>query len=68
MSEITQWNGKELRIMDRITDEKYGCILDAYYDHEKVYIIGDKIVEDQSIIDELDDKYGIPVAQRNIVF
>lgn len=61
-----EWNGKKLKIMDEIMDEKYGRIWDAYYDHKKVYIVEGKIVEEQAIIDELDNKYGRPVSERDI--
>lgn len=63
---IIEWNSKKLKIMDEIIDEKYGRIWNAYYDHEKVYVIEGKIIENQQIIDELDNKYGMPVSKRDI--
>lgn len=63
---IIEWNGKKLKIMDEFVDEKYGRVWNAYYDHKKVYIVEGKIVEEQSVIDELDNKYGRPVSERDI--
>ncbi len=64
----TKWNGKKLRIMQEIRDQKYGKIWEAYLNGAKVYIInGGDVVDDTSIIDELDNAYGIPVRERNIV-
>ena len=62
------WNGKKLKVMEEIVDEKYGRVWWAYLDYVKVYVVEGKIVEEQSIIDELDNKYGRPVAERDIVF
>ena len=65
------WGGKRLRIFRVIQDEDYGEIWDSYLDHQKVYILnGDtlQIVEDQSAIDELDNRYGIPVCERGLDF
>lgn len=64
----TELNGKQLKIMEEINDEKYGRVWNAFYDHRKVYIVEGKIIESQEIIDELDNKYGVPVELRNIVF
>ena len=61
-----EWNGKKLKIMEEIIDEKYGRIWNTYYEHKKVYIIEGKIVEDKSIIDELEDKYGRPASERGV--
>ena len=65
------WGGKRLRIFRVIQDEDYGEIWDSYLDHCKVYILnGDtlEVVEDQATIDELDNRYGIPVNERGIDF
>lgn len=59
-----KWLDKELKIMEEIVDEKYGRIWKGYYDHKKVYMIEGKIVEEQQIIDELDNKYGTPVSMK----
>lgn len=64
---IIEMNGKRLKIMDEIIDEKYGRIWDAYYEDENVYIVEGKIIKEQAIIDELDNKYGRPVSERNIM-
>lgn len=65
---VIEFNGKKLKIVEEIMDEKYGRIWDAYYDHKKVYIIDGKIVEEQVIIDYLDNKYGIPVSKRGVFY
>ncbi len=62
-----EWNGRKLKVMEVIHDEKYGTVWDAYLDHRKVYIVNGKVVEDQRIIDDLDNKYGIPVNRRGVV-
>ena len=63
-----KWRGRDMKILERIHDEKYGCVLWAYVDYAKEYIIDGEIVQDQAIIDYLDDHYGRPVAERHIVF
>lgn len=63
------WKGRKLKIIRIIKDEKYGEIWDSFLDHHHVYILnGDtlEIVEDQARIDELDDRYGIPVKERGL--
>ena len=60
-------DGKIVKIVGEFMDEKYGRVWDAYYDHKSVYIVEGKVVEEQSIIDELDNKYGIAVSDRNII-
>ena len=65
------WNGKTLKVFRVINDKDYGVIWDAYLDHNKVYILnGDKleVVEEQALIDELDNRYGIPVCERGLDF
>ena len=64
---IIDFNGKKLKIMEEIEDEKYGRIWNAYYDGRKVYVVEGKIVEDRKIIDDLDNKYGRPVLERYII-
>ena len=61
-----RWKGHRLKIFHIIQDEQYGEIWHAYLDHKLVYIINEKVVKKQKIINELDHKYGIPVSQRNI--
>jgi len=65
---VIDFYGKELKIMKEITDEKYGRVWNAYYDHEKVWIVEGKIIEDPEIIDDLDNKYGRPVSDRFIEY
>ena len=65
------WKGQKLKIFRIIQDKDYGEIWDSYLDHRKVYILnGDtlRLVEDQATIDELDNRYGIPVNERGIDF
>lgn len=62
-----RWKGHRLKIFHIIQDEQYGEIWHAYLDHKLVYIIDEKVVKKQKIIDELDNKYGIPVEERNII-
>ncbi len=61
-----RWKGHRLKIFHIIQDEQYGEIWHAYLDHKLVYIIDEKVVQKQEIIDELDNKYGIPVEERGI--
>ena len=65
---IFMFNGKILKVIREIEDEKYGRVWDAYYDHKKVYILEGKIIEEQGVIDDLDNKYGIPVEERGMYF
>ena len=63
------WKGQRLRVMRVIKDKDFGEIWDSYLDHRHVYILNDKklqVVEEQSLIDELDNRYGIPVNERAI--
>ena len=65
------WNGRKLKVFRVIEDEDYGVIWDGFLDHCKVYILnGDtlEVVEDQATIDELDNRYGIPVCERGLDF
>ena len=65
------WNGRTLKVFRVIEDKDYGVIWDGFLDHCKVYILnGDKleVVEDQATIDELDNRYGIPVHERGLDF
>lgn len=61
-------NGKKIDIMKEFVDEKYGRVWKAYYGDKKVYIVEGEFVESQEIIDDLDNKYGRPVSERDIVF
>ena len=64
------WNGRKLKIFRIISDKDYGEIWDGFLDHEKVYVLnGDmlRVVEDQALIDELDNRYGIPVSERGLI-
>lgn len=63
---IIDLNGKTIQVMQELEDEKYGRIWKAYYDDKKVYVVEGKIIEEQSIIDELDNKYCRPVSERDI--
>ena len=65
---IVDFNGKQLKIMEEIVDEKYGRVWYAFYDHKKVWIVEGKIITDSQIIDDLDNKYGRPVSERYIEF
>ena len=58
--------GHSIRVMEIIHDEKYGKILKAYVDDTKRYIVGGKIITDQAIIDDLDNRHGRPVHERGI--
>ena len=65
------WKGRTLKIIRVIDDKDYGEIWDGYLNHHKVYLLkGDtlKVVEDQATIDELDNRYGIPVCERGLDF
>ena len=64
---IIEINGKTIQVMQEIEDEKYGHIWKAYYGDDKVYVVEGKIVEDYSVINELDNKYGRPVSERDII-
>ena len=61
-------NGRKVRVMEEIDDIKYGRVLWVYIDGVKEYIIKNSIVTDQAIIDYLDDHYGRPVRDRDIIF
>ncbi len=60
-------NGLSMNVMEEIKDEKYGRIWVAYIDGNKKYVIEGRIEEAQEVIDELDNKYGRPVRERDIV-
>ncbi len=63
------WRGRTLKIFRIINDKDYGEIWDGFLDHRKVYILnGDtlEVVEEQKHIDELDNRYGIPVNERGL--
>jgi hypothetical protein len=65
------WKGKKLKIFRVIQDQDYGEIWDGFLDHRKVYVLnGDTltVVEEQALIDELDNRYGIPVSERGLDF
>ena len=47
---IFMFNGKRLKVIREINDEKYGRIWDAYYEHRKVYICEGKVIEEQEIM------------------
>lgn len=61
------WNGKEMKVIQEINDPLYGTVWFAYLDYRKVYVVNGKIVENQDVIDDLDNKYGRPVSERHIV-
>ena len=54
-----------------IKDKDFGEIWDSYLDHRHVYIFNSdrlRVAEDQVLIDELDNRYGIPVNERGLDF
>lgn len=62
---IIELNGLKLYIMAEYKDEKYGRVWRVYREEEKsTYVVEGKLINDQEIIDELDNKYGIPVSER----
>ncbi len=63
---IFNWHGKELTVMREFEDQQYGTVWIAYLDDRKVYVVNGKIVENQDVIDDLDNKYGRPVSERYI--
>ena len=63
---ILRWKGYRFKLLQVIHDDDYGDLCSGFLNHEKVYIIDGKIVVEQVIIDHLDNKYGIPVAERGI--
>lgn len=63
---ILNWKTHRLKVIQIIHDAEYGEVCSGYLNHKKVYIIDKKVVKDQKIIDDLDDKYWIPVKERGI--
>jgi len=61
-------NGKEVKIMREFDDEKYGKVWRVYLDDRKTYAIEGELTEDKEIINELDNKYGIPQKARGMIF
>lgn len=64
-----RWHGRTLKVFRIVNDKDFGEVWQGFLDHSRVYILKDedmKVVEDQALIDELDNRYGIPVAERNI--
>ena len=61
---------KNLEILLEIEDSEYGIIKRCLLDNKIVYIIHDKVTEDQEIIDKLEIKYGfmIPNELKNIIY
>ena len=65
------WRGHKLKVIRVIHDKDHGKILDAFLDHKHVYILDlatGVIAQDQALIDELDNRYWIPVAERGLDF
>lgn len=60
-------DGLEVKVMREFKDPKYGLVKRIYMHNKKTYMIDDKIVENPDIIDELDNKYGVPVAMRTCI-
>jgi len=60
-------NGVDAKVMREFKDDKYGLVKRIYMPDKKTYMINDELVENPDIIDELDNKYGIPVAVRKLV-
>lgn len=65
---IIDFNGEKLKVMEEIIDEKYGRVWVTYIGYIKTYVVEGRIVEEQTIIDELDNKYGRPVSQREYIY
>lgn len=65
--EIITINGVEAKIMREFKDPKYGLVKRIYMPDRKTYMINGELVEEPDIIDELDNKYGIPVAMRKLI-
>ena len=61
-------DGKRVKVMEEINDPKYGKILVVYVDHEKAYIVNDIIVTGGEIFWDLEDRYGIPLSERGILY
>lgn len=61
---IIQIDGVDVKVMREIDDNKYGKIMRVYLPDRRTYVVNGKIVDDQDVIDELDNKYGIPVNMR----
>ena len=53
-----------VKVMETIEDPIYGQVLWCYLDHEKAYVINGDVVSEQSIIDDLDRKYGRSPEER----
>ena len=62
------WEGKKVKIMEEIDDPEYGKVLVAYVNHVKSYFINGSIVTDEKIFFDLENKYGIPLSERDIEF
>lgn len=60
-------NGVEAKVVREFKDDKYGLIKRIYMPGQKTYMINNEIVDNQDIIDELDNKYGVPVARKILI-
>lgn len=64
---VIEISGLKLYIMAEYKDEKYGRVWRVYREEDKpTYVVEGKLIDNQEIIDELDNKYGRPVSQRDI--
>lgn len=61
-------DGIDVKIMGEFSDPKYGQVLRVYMSDKKGFVIDGKLVKDEEIIKELNDKYGTPDYMRKIVF
>lgn len=60
-------DGVEAKVVREFKDDKYGLVKRIYMPDKKTYMINDEIVYNQDIIDELDNKYGVPVARKILI-
>ena len=54
----------ELKVIFEIEDLKYGNIKRCLKNQNVIYIIKDKVIEDKSIIEELETKYGFKLSDE----
>ena len=62
------WNGHTVKIMEEIHDPVYGRVLLGYVDYEKRYLINQKPVCQEEIVEYLDNRYALPVRDRTIMY
>ena len=54
--------------MEEIHDPVYGRVLLGYVDYEKRYLINQKPVCQEEIVEYLDNRYALPVRDRTIMY